>query len=94
MLEHQLDVGGKADAAAVAVNQLAIEAGFKRLNAAAQRRLTEVNGLGRASEVPMLGQGDEVMELAKIVHAWCASLFDLECIGIIGVAWPIFQYCQ
>ncbi|MCY1535369.1 hypothetical protein D9M68_707700 [compost metagenome] len=73
MLQHQLAMSGEADAAAVAIQQTAIQIGFECLDAAAQGRLAEVDRLGGAGEMPVLGKGDEVAELAQVVHA-CTAL--------------------
>jgi hypothetical protein len=94
MLQYQLAMGGQADAAAVPVDQVTAEAGFQCLDAAAQGRLAEVYGFGGTGEMAVFGEGDKVAELAKIVHAFCASLLVLECIGIIDFDWPIFQHIQ
>ncbi|MOA60586.1 hypothetical protein D3C78_1854990 [compost metagenome] len=81
-------MGGEADLARAAIEQGAAEAGFQGLDAAGQRRLTEVDRLRRAGEVAVLGEGDEVAELAKIVHARPASKMAAECIGIISRLLP------
>ena len=94
MFQHQFAVGGQADTAAVPVDQVAAEAGFQRLDAATERRLAEVHGFGGPGEMAVLGKGDKMAKLAKVVHALIASFVDLECIGIIAVAWPLCQYRQ
>lgn len=52
------------------------------------------HALEYVSDDALSGQGDEAKALVAVFHALRASLIDLECIGIIGVAWPIFHYCQ
>jgi hypothetical protein len=53
-----------------------------------------VYGFGGTGEMAVFGEGDKVAELAKVIHALCASLLVLECIGIIDFDWPIFQHIQ
>ena len=57
-------MGGQADTTAVPVDQVTVEAGLQRLNAAAQCGLTKVYGLGGTREMAVLGKGDEVTKLA------------------------------
>jgi hypothetical protein len=42
----------------------------------------------------VFGEGDKMAKLTKVIHALIASFIDLECIGIIAVAWPLFPHSQ
>ncbi|MCY1381702.1 hypothetical protein D9M69_696390 [compost metagenome] len=64
MFQHQAAMGGQADLSRATVEQGAAQAGFQGLDAAAERRLAEVDRLRRAGEVAIFGEGGEVAELA------------------------------
>ncbi|MNN96731.1 hypothetical protein D3C81_2157620 [compost metagenome] len=64
MFQYQPAMGGQADLPWAAVEQGAAEAGFQGLDAAAQGRLAEIDRLCRTGEVAVLGEGDEMAELA------------------------------
>lgn len=69
MLQHQLALPGQAKFAAAALDQLAVKVTLQSLDAAAERRLTEVDRLGGATEVAVISEGDQMAKLAKIHHA-------------------------
>ncbi|MCY1296249.1 hypothetical protein D9M70_456240 [compost metagenome] len=66
VLQHQLAFRGRAQVLVAAVHQLAAELLFEALDAAAERRLGDADGIGRADEAAVFDQGDEVTELAQI----------------------------
>ena len=51
--------------ALVALEQLRAQFRFQRLDLLAQRRLADVQALGRAREVQLLGDGDKVAQVAQ-----------------------------
>ncbi|MNZ81812.1 hypothetical protein D3C78_1004920 [compost metagenome] len=66
MLQHHQTFGGGAQVLVATVHQHAAELVFEPLNAAAEGRLGNAHGLGRAHETAVLVEGDEVTQLAKI----------------------------
>ncbi|MNR66588.1 hypothetical protein D3C85_1901540 [compost metagenome] len=68
-------MGGQADLAWTTVQQAAAEARFQGLDAAAERWLAEIDRFRGAGEMAVFGKGHEVAELAKIIHAWFASIY-------------------
>ena len=66
LVEQHLTRTGQGDAAAVAFEQGDAEAPFELLNRPGQRRLSHAEALGRPAEVQLLGDGDEVPELAGL----------------------------
>jgi amidohydrolase len=63
---HQLTVGRQRGALAVPVDQPHVQILLEGLDAAAQRRLGEEEGLGGLAEGVVLGQGDEVAQLVEV----------------------------
>ena len=55
------------------VDQLAAEGLLQALDAAAEGRLGDAHGIGRADEAAVFHEGDEVTELAQVHHALPAS---------------------
>ena len=64
VFQHQPAVGREGHAAAAALHQGATQLSLQRLDAAWQRRLAEIHRFGGAGIVAVLGEGDEVAELA------------------------------
>ncbi|MNP38174.1 hypothetical protein D3C76_1316690 [compost metagenome] len=69
VLQHQLALAGEAKLAAAALDQGTIQIAFQGLDAAAERGLAEVDGIGGAHEATVIGQGHEVAKLSKVHHA-------------------------
>jgi hypothetical protein len=67
-LRHQLTVGRQRGALAVPVDQPHVQILLEGLDAAAQRRLGEEEGLGGLAEGVVLGQGDEVAQLVEVLY--------------------------
>ena len=57
---------GQLDLALVAQQQLRADLLLERADLLAQRRLGHVQALGRAAEVQLLGDGDEVAQVAEL----------------------------
>ncbi|MCY1365646.1 hypothetical protein D9M69_525040 [compost metagenome] len=66
MLQHHQAFRGGAQILVATVHQDAAELVFEPLNAAAEGRLGNAHGLGRAHETAVFVEGDEVTQLAKI----------------------------
>lgn len=66
MLQHYLALGCRAQLLVAPVHQHAAELLLKPLNTAAERRLSNAHGVGRADKTAVLVEGDEVTQLAKI----------------------------
>ena len=64
-LEQLFAGGGEARGAGGAFKKAAGEAGFKELDLAGQGRLGHMQAGGGAAEVELLGEGDEVTEMAE-----------------------------
>ena len=58
--------GGQPHGATRPVQQRLSELAFQPLDLGADRRLRDVDALGRAGEVGLLGDGDEVLELPQV----------------------------
>ena len=61
---------GRLDAARLAAEQLRAELAFERPHLLAQRRLLDAEPLGRPRDLSLLGDGDEVAQVAKL-HGRC-----------------------
>ncbi|OCB46953.1 hypothetical protein A5721_12415 [Mycobacterium vulneris] len=55
---------GEGDGASVPVEQLHLEVALERLDLLRERRAGDPQTLGRAAEVQLLGDGDEIAQLA------------------------------
>ncbi|MNC73964.1 hypothetical protein D3C75_1252470 [compost metagenome] len=64
MLQHQFTLARQAKLAAAALDEGAIEVPFKGLDAAAEGRLAEIDRLGGAAKIAVIGQCHEVAELS------------------------------
>ncbi|MNN99335.1 hypothetical protein D3C81_2189480 [compost metagenome] len=60
VLQYQLALAGEAKLAAAALDQVATQVAFQGLDAAAERRLAEVDGFGRADKTAVIGQCREM----------------------------------
>jgi hypothetical protein len=58
--QDQFAKDGQGHAAAFAIQQSYTECGFKPLDAFGQRRLRNIQGLGRAPEVGMMGHAEQM----------------------------------
>ena len=65
IVEEQRTRLRQAHGALVALEQLRAQFRFQRLDLLAQRRLADVQALGRAREVQFLGDGDKVTQVAQ-----------------------------
>jgi hypothetical protein len=72
-LQHPLAVRREADEALPALDDRHAELLLELPDAARQRGLRHVAGLGRAGEVLLAGEGDEVLELTDIHGVRLAS---------------------
>ena len=63
--EKRLARLGQLDPARLAPEQLHVELGFERADLLAERRLLDAEPLGRAGDVTLLGDGDEIAEVAQ-----------------------------
>jgi hypothetical protein len=68
LVEQQRAGGRQLDAPRGADEQLDAQRGLERLDALAERRLRDVQARGGAAEVQLLGDGDEVAQVAQQVH--------------------------
>ncbi len=71
VIQQQMADGRGRDLAAAAVEQLRVERGFERLDAARERRLGEMQRVGRAGVVAVLGQGQQMTEVPGFDHDAC-----------------------
>jgi hypothetical protein len=69
VLQHHLALRRGAQILAATVDQLAAEFLLQALDAAAEGRLGDAHGIGRANETAVFGEGDEVTQLAQIHDA-------------------------
>ena len=65
-LEQHLAGGRELDAARGAVEQRLAELGLEAADLLRERRLRDVQPLGGAAEVPLLGDGDEVAQVPEL----------------------------
>jgi hypothetical protein len=66
VFEQDLALFGRRQFLASTVDQLAADAVFQRLNAAAECRLRQVHRLRASDEAALLNQSDEVTQLAQV----------------------------
>ncbi|MNI97592.1 hypothetical protein D3C73_1562650 [compost metagenome] len=72
VLQHQLAFRSGAQFLVAAIHQLAAEFLLQSLDAAAERRLGDADGIGGAHEAAVFGKRDEIAELAQIHDAFPA----------------------
>ena len=65
-LEQHLAGGRELDAARGPVQQRLAELGLEAADLLRERRLRDVQALGGAAEVPLLGDGDEVAQVSEL----------------------------
>jgi len=58
--------GGQGDGTAVTVEQADLQVALERLDLLGQRRTRNVQPLGRATEIQLLGDGHEVAQLTQL----------------------------
>ncbi|MNN66948.1 hypothetical protein D3C81_1825520 [compost metagenome] len=66
MFEQHLALLGRRQVLAPAIHQLTADAVLQRLDAAAECRLRQVHRHGARDEAALIGEGDEVAELAQV----------------------------
>lgn len=66
VLQQHLPLLGRRQVLAPAIHQLAADAVFQGLDAAAEGRLREVHRHGRRDKAALFSEGDEVSELAQV----------------------------